>query len=187
MKFTRSEITDLTKAWCVVSLVFSIASVGVLDIFKPSFGTVFLISAITVGSGFLLHELAHKAVAQHFKCTAVFQSYTAMLWISLLLSLTGFVFVAPGGVMIQGALTPRKNGLIALAGPVTNMLLAIVFGLLKNLLGLGMIGGYGAMINAWLALFNLIPFGPLDGQKVFAWNKGIYALALVIAGILVYF
>jgi len=40
----------------------------------------------------------------------------------------------------------------------------------------------GAYINTWLALFNLIPFGPLDGAKIFRWNKGLWLVAIAGAG-----
>lgn len=36
------------------------------------------------------------------------------------------------------------------------------------------------MINAWLAAFNMIPVGVLDGKKVFAWDRRVYGLALCI-------
>jgi Zn-dependent protease len=44
-----------------------------------------------------------------------------------------------------------------------------------------------AVINGWLAIFNLIPFGPLDGMKVMQWNRKVWlaALALAIAGFIV--
>ena len=41
---------------------------------------------------------------------------------------------------------------------------------------------YGVMINSWIAIFNLIPFGIFDGVKILRWNKVIYAM-LVLAAI----
>jgi Zn-dependent protease len=35
------------------------------------------------------------------------------------------------------------------------------------------------MINSWLALFNLVPFGNFDGVKVLRWNRTLY-IAMVI-------
>ncbi|MEM4704640.1 MAG: metalloprotease, partial [Candidatus Bathyarchaeia archaeon] len=35
----------------------------------------------------------------------------------------------------------------------------------------------GAAFNAWISLFNLIPFGIFDGFKIFLWNKLVWAAA----------
>ena len=40
---------------------------------------------------------------------------------------------------------------------------------------------YGALINAWLATFNLIPVWNLDGKKVLNWSKQVYFLTMGIA------
>jgi Zn-dependent protease len=45
----------------------------------------------------------------------------------------------------------------------------------------------GALINAFMAVFNLIPFGVLDGLKVFRWSKPVwlvlFALAALVTGL----
>jgi Zn-dependent protease len=64
----------------------------------------------------------------------------------------------------------RDTGLTAAAGPLTNVLIAIFFALIFHLSGSQSILGYLCVpviqINLFLALFNLIPFPPLDGSKV---------------------
>lgn len=45
----------------------------------------------------------------------------------------------------------------------------------------------GFSINAFLALFNLIPIGILDGAKVFRWDPFIWLASVIVAGIMVYF
>ena len=64
----------------------------------------------------------------------------------------------------------RDTALIALAGPASNILLAIVFSLLARLLPIPPfllpIFSFLVRINVGLAVFNLIPVPPLDGSKV---------------------
>ena len=178
MKFSsKTEVEHLFKAWLAISIAFSIALFG----FGPEFLKGILISAVTVGVGFLLHELAHKLVAQRHGCFAEFRANMNMLIFAILLSFTGIILAAPGAVMIKGAVDKRKNGLISAAGPATNLVLAVVFFFLLMLGLFESISKYGFMINAWLGFFNLIPFGIFDGYKVMKWNKAVYALMVLVA------
>lgn len=68
---------------------------------------------------------------------------------------------------------PRTGSVfIALAGPATNILLALIFALLYHLFSpltieiLAAVLTYGIQINLVLAVFNLLPFPPLDGSKL---------------------
>jgi len=63
----------------------------------------------------------------------------------------------------------RDSGLTALAGPVSNILIAILFALIYHISGnmvLIFITRWVIFFNLLLAFFNLIPFPPLDGSKV---------------------
>jgi len=185
LKFSKIEIQDLLKAWFAISLAFGI-------LLSPSFASLdfifyFAVSAVTVGIAFLLHEVGHKIVAQRFGCWAEFRANTMMLFLAIIMSFFGFILVAPGAVMIQGYVTKARNGKISLMGPLTNVSLAIIF-LIIMLLSSGVINQiayYGTLINAWIAIFNLIPIGNFDGGKILKWNKIIYgALAVTAAGIM---
>ena len=113
------------------------------------------------------------------------------LALALLLSLAGFVFAAPGAVMIHPradlwgasqALTKKRMGLIALAGPLTNLALAGIFfaALLANPLLYADVFSLAIYVNVWLALFNMIPLFIFDGKKVFDWNKRIWAVNFIL-------
>ena len=188
MKFSNEEIFDIIKAWLAISIAFAIL-LSKNEIFSPSFFINLLVSGITVGLGFLLHELAHKKLAQKYGCFAEFRAFNIMLVVAILFSFVGFIFAAPGAVFISGHVTTSRNGKISLAGPLVNIALAIIFLLLIQLdLGsfFNLVTNYGANINAWLALFNLIPILGLDGTKVLAWNKPVYFTAVAASAILVF-
>ena len=173
--FSKKEIKDLVKAWLVLSLAFAIVF---SKMNTTSFINIFLISAITVGTAFIFHELGHKFTAQHYGCFAEFRSFDNMLFLALILSFFGFIFAAPGAVMISGPIGKRRNGKISLAGPLTNMVLAVLF-LIIHIYKPSIVTSYGFIINTWIGLFNLIPFAMFDGKKIFNWNKSIYYIMLL--------
>jgi len=60
-----NERNDLIVSWLTISIAFSILmSRDFLNLM--AFVIVFPIALITVGTGFILHELAHRTVARHF-------------------------------------------------------------------------------------------------------------------------
>ena len=101
----------------------------------------------------------------------------------------GFIFGWAKPVPVNfGALRNPKRDMIwvALAGPASNLLQAILWGiLLKVLLVLGVseefflrMAAFGISINIFLMAFNLIPIPPLDGGRVavgvLPWSVGRY-------------
>jgi Zn-dependent protease len=143
-----------------------------------------LLSLIVIGTAFILHEIGHKVVAQRYGCWAEFRMSSNMLVLMLFIAiLTGFVFAAPGAVMISGyQITKEQNGKISIAGPLTNIALVFLFLPISFLWGFpGEIGRWGAWINGLIAAFNMIPFGVLDGRKVLAWERRIYVIVAAIS------
>lgn len=146
-------------------------------------GALILALAVAV----ILHEVAHGyAALQLGDPTAKYAGRLTLnpikhvdLWgtvlipFFLIISGAGFVFgwAKPVPVNYYNLRHGRYGPmLVALAGPVTNLLLLIVFGTLARVSPTGTALPYlfltMALVNAVLMLFNLIPVPPLDGSKV---------------------
>jgi Zn-dependent protease len=204
-RITRREEADLFIAWMAISLSFAIIKIAPYGILGPV-GPVnplkalifFGISLLTVGIGFILHEMAHKFTAIRYGYWAEFRKDNNMLLVAVALaSLVGFVFAAPGATVIYSntydgrGLTREQNGKISAAGPAVNLLLCILFGALLLLGGgiaalktgniLAEIGLAGIQINAMIAAFNMLPISILDGNKVFSWNVPVFLFLILAA------
>jgi Zn-dependent protease len=124
----------------------------------------------------------HKVVAQRYGLFAEFRiipSY-ALLTLLFLLIPGGFRIFAPGAVMIAGEATPQAYGKTSAAGPATNLAIgAVMLALGLILPELAFFFLVGAYFCGWIALFNMIPIAPLDGEKVFRWSKSGFAVLLM--------
>lgn len=203
---TRWELRDFLISWVLISLAFAILFLGggraalfVVQFQPLDAATLLVLSLLTAGIGFVAHELAHRVVAIRLGHDAAFRAHYGMLMLAIVCSLAGFIFAAPGGVYHRIDVSPRDRGLIALAGPVTNLALAVGGGLVvaallyANVFTLSVLDTLGETvvsmvfgvlvvtvpINLFLAGFNMLPFGPLDGEKVYVWNTRVYLLVAV--------
>ncbi|MBO7212898.1 MAG: site-2 protease family protein [Methanobrevibacter sp.] len=192
-EFSRNEIRDLLIAFVVLSICFAISNVG-----TDPFGiaSILPIVMIGVGAGFLLHEIGHKFVSIKYGYWAEFKLWPLGLVIALVTAFLGFVFAAPGAVNTYADhMTDEINGRIAIAGPMTNMALALIFiaiaaltypfslhSQIIHLVYLTCAVGYS--VNSYLAAFNLLPFATLDGTKVMKWNVLIWIVIFAIAAVM---
>ena len=194
--FSKTEVQHLTQATLALSLALAFMSVqgirGALaypELFIIG-GVVYLIA---LAPAFLLHEIAHKVVARKYGCWAEFRASPSGLRFGVLLAaILGIVFMAPGAVMVAGHTTRAQFGKIALAGPVTNValwllgLIAILLGAAEPIVGEIILKPW-LWGNAVLALFNMLPFGPLDGKKIRTWSIPVFWIWLIICVSLVWF
>lgn len=173
-----AERNDLIVSWLGLSVAFALAlSGGFLGI--TSFPTAFPMALVAVGTAFVFHEMAHRNVARKFGFHSEYRVWQAGLIFAILLSLTGFVFALPGATYILGTPNRKQNGIISIAGAVVNIVFGLSFTLLYLLdLGswLNIIFYFGAYINFFIAMFNMLPIWILDGKKVLAWNGIAWAI-----------
>ncbi len=193
---SRTELIDIAKAWITLSLAFTFVY-GSINLIKGNISQIFsiqtivlfFISLFTAGLGFLLHELSHKFVAQRYGCVAEFRAFDQMLYLALGLAiLVGFIFAAPGAVMISGMITRKENGIVSVAGALTNYILGGLFLLLGFIyLFFCPIASIGSRIYFWLGIINMIPCGNLDGLKVLQWNRYVWGGMVAVGVFLVFF
>ncbi|PTU31073.1 site-2 protease family protein [Stenotrophobium rhamnosiphilum] len=101
---------------------------------------------------------------------------------AIMLMLGGFLFgwAKPVPIGIRNLRNPRRDfALVALAGPMSNLVMAIGWGILAKIaismnpqegvwLGVLLMARAGIIINLVLMVLNLLPFPPLDGGRVLA-------------------
>jgi Zn-dependent protease len=159
-------------------------------------GIIFRYPLLAVGAvvifalAFLLHELAHKFVAQRLGFWAEYRLNTLGLMITLFSFFSPFKLVAPGAVMIAGLMYGDDYGKISISGPITNIAQAIFYIALMltnpNEFVI-FLARLGVIINSSLALFNLLPFGVFDGVKIIRWDWRAWLATAATAGILYFY
>ncbi len=148
-----SELIELLVSFIVLTIAFSMMGIHPGSALDPFSAKNLLIVGIAAGMGFMLHELAHKFVAQRYGYIAEYKASIWGLGLTMIMALTHFpiVFAAPGAVVIRKSAysSPQssyeynenddqywdnlesKMGTedlwISLAGPITNIILTALF------------------------------------------------------------
>ncbi len=209
-----AEVPDIVLAVAAVTLGFAIYIFNIIHSLTPipnPVASFLYLASITLVSAlltFILHEMMHKFTAQRFGYVAAFKASTFGLFLTLISGFLGFLMIIPGATMIYtNTISKKENGYISLAGPATNFVIFLVFALLffwisggqypHNIFSVSYftnfftqhsyfynLASFVMFINLYVAFFNMLPLYPLDGSKVFRWNKGIYIISMAILLIL---
>lgn len=161
------------SSWIIVLflMIWSLSFGAFPQYFKGLSSTTYLwmgiFGALGLFFSIVLHELFHSLVARRYG-----------------LSISGITLFMFGGVaeMTEEPNNPKTEFYMALAGPLTSIVLGLIFygiflllSSLKVSMGVAGIFGYLGIINWVLAGFNLIPAFPLDGGRILRsilwWRK----------------
>lgn len=180
--FGRTELRHIAIAVAVLTGAFTMV---LWDGDSASLPGALGLATLAVVLGFFMHEMAHKIVAKRYGCWAEFRAYYGGLMLALVMSFFGFLFAAPGAVYISGNVSREQNGKISIAGPAINVAVALVclpFAMIESFPSIVTTIATGLFfLNSFLAVFNMVPIPPLDGSKVWAWNKPVYVASMAAA------
>ncbi len=193
---SRTELIHIGIAFAVltVDLVLLLSGAGaVLGYGVAALESVSVALVVTAAAsaltGFVAHELAHKVAAQRMGYWAEFRMAPMGLLISLVTAALGFLWALPGATVVGGIGEEDRGhwGRTSLAGPLTNLVLGAGFyagTLLAFRTNSDLYPWLVVLtwVNGWFALFNLLPFGPLDGAKVLRWNRLVWLGAIALVG-----
>jgi len=169
--FGFSVRVDLSWVVIAVLITWSLAeqfrSLGVSDLGRWVMG---LCAALGLFASIVLHELSHSLAARHYG-----------------LQMKGITLFIFGGVaeMPEEPRSPRAELVMAIAGPLSSLAIAVVVFGLENLSAAVGLGEPVEAVLRWLwgvnfalAIFNLLPGFPLDGGRIlraalWAWKGNL--------------
>ncbi|UCE74959.1 MAG: hypothetical protein JSV56_04445, partial [Methanomassiliicoccales archaeon] len=163
LQFSEEEKKHLLLAVGALTFAFTLLFLGSgLPIY-----TIVGLSFVAVCTGFLLHEIGHKIVAQRYGCWAEFRAWPQGLLLAVVSAFIGFLFAAPGAVHVRGHPSKEENGKVSAAGPLMNIavasfLLPVLFFFPGIIVEIWTLIWMICYLNVFIGGFNMIPFPPLD-------------------------
>lgn len=160
----------------IIGLVFAYKE----DILSIPSAVVYMI--IAAGLTAVVHEIAHKVLALKYKTETEYKFWGVGTLTLIATTLLNQPFSQPARTIINKAdsMNSKDIGIVSLSGPAVSLLLSILF-LLVFYYGQGFsdLGKYGFSISMLACVYSLMPFKPMEGQRVYAWNKWLWALVFI--------
>ena len=130
------------------------------------------LAAMIAAPAVVLHELAHKIVAMSYGAVAVLKAPYLMYAIVVALKAMNFPLIFfVGGYVRHGPLAALPSAWVAIAGPLTNL---IIWGLIRLAVKNDVLTKYHNILvpmgklNLFLGIFNIIPIPGFDGYHFFS-------------------
>jgi len=168
--FSTVELASILVSMVTIALAFNMFGISDQGII---FGVIL---------GIIGHEIAHKFVAQSMGFESKYKLWEIGIVLVIafaIISRGKFIFAAPGFVVTEGMADRRERGWISLSAPGANIILATLFLLIGGAWAIS-----AAYVNVLLAIFNLLPVGPLDGASVMEWNPTVWTSSFGFACLL---
>ncbi|MFH1409857.1 MAG: hypothetical protein ABIH34_08160 [Nanoarchaeota archaeon] len=198
VRFSQREMNDIFLSLLVITFVFAFDD-GRETLNISFWGLNFLGILILVAISFLTHQLVQKLVSVFAGYRSEYKVWGWGVIIALLFSfvMKGAWFVIPvGGVFVyhlaihrigqfRYGLSGYYSMLIAVSGPLANIVLALIFKLLFLLTDATFL--LTAMkINLWMAFWFILPVPPLNGGTAFFGGRSTYTFffGFIIAAII---
>lgn len=185
----RKQLVFASVIFVIVELSFFQPPLNLLNLFSSNLESFVqtLIDLCIIGvlslPLFLLHEIAHKFIAIRQGFPSRFYLDQNMALFSLLSTFFPIKLIAPGAVVFYGTPSKESEASIAMAGPLTNIILGgILLGISFFLADNWMI--FTLLVSKFsfdLALFNLLPISILDGAKINKWNSTVYLIIFIFS------
>lgn len=144
---------------------------------------------IAAGIALIIHEFVQNIVAYKYGADSEFKIWNlGVILVGITSYIFGNVFGLPGrNVTHSTKLSKKQEALIGLSGPFINIVFAGLFFLIKDYGGfVGQIATIAIPINLLLAVYDLMPFSPMDGKNIKDWNLFVW-LIIFIPTFAVYF
>ncbi len=175
--FSSVELLVIVAGSLLLALSYVIAKKAA---FGPENIAIFLVAGVVA---VVAHDIAHRYFARKYKVVTEYQFW----WLGAIIMfvtamLFGVVYALPARTIINnpGSMDRKGLGVIFLAGPLVSFGFAVFFLLLSLLGGVWLkVGMLGVSMNLLSSVYGLMPFDPMDGNKVYKWGPAIWAVAFV--------